>query len=86
MKNGIAYCGVDCSKCSDFIQRKCPSCKLTEWKDNDICMPVKCCREKGIDFCAFCSVFPCKDMAEFYDESNSHRDARGRMESLRMKD
>ena len=86
MRNRIAFCGVDCSKCSDFMNQKCPSCKLTKWKDNDACMPVKCCQEKGIDFCAFCSVFPCEEMAGFYKESDSHREARIRMESMRRKE
>ena len=86
MKNSIAYCGVDCSECADFIHQKCPSCRLTEWNDDDMCMPVRCCREKGIELCAFCSVFPCKNMAGFYEESESHREARSRMESLKMKD
>ena len=85
MKNRIAYCGADCMKCADFVHQRCPSCRLTEWKDDDMCMPVKYCREKGIDFCAFCDVFPCKEMAEFYRESASHREAFVRMEDLKTK-
>ena len=83
MEHTIAYCGVDCSVCADYLNKTCPSCRLTEWKGDDICIPVKCCREKGIELCAFCSDFPCADMAEFYDESDSHREAFRRMQELR---
>ena len=48
----------------------------------NICMPVKCCKEKGIDFCAFCNNFPCDDMADFYEESKSHKEAYHRMVSM----
>ncbi|MCR4722264.1 MAG: DUF3795 domain-containing protein [Eubacteriales bacterium] len=75
----IAYCGVDCSECVDFKVNKCPSCRLTAWKEDDICMPVKCCREKGIEFCSECHKFPCEIMKEFYEESDSHREALSRM-------
>ena len=84
MKNGIAYCGVDCASCPDFIGRKCPSCRLTEWKEDDVCMPVKCCREKKIDCCGFCGGFPCADMREFYAESDGHRKAYRSMLALRQ--
>jgi hypothetical protein len=45
-------------------------------------MPVRCCREKGIEFCGACYGFPCKDMAEFYEESDSHREAFARMKAM----
>lgn len=83
MKQEIAYCGVDCSACPDYVNKKCPSCRLTQWKDDDICLPVKCCRDKGIACCAFCGGFPCKDMADFYGESDSHREAYRRMLAVR---
>ncbi len=79
----IAYCGVDCSACPDYIDKKCPSCRKTEWRDGDICMPVRCCTEKGIAFCAGCEGFPCADMAEFYRESEGHEAAYRRMLALR---
>ena len=79
----IAYCGVDCSVCPDYLNGTCVSCRQTVWKEDDICMPVRCCREKGIEFCAFCSDFPCGDMAEFYEESDGHREAYRRMRAMR---
>ncbi len=83
MKDLIAYCGVDCAACPDYTGEKCPSCRGTEWTEENVCMPVKCCREKGIEACAFCGGFPCRDMAEFYEESDSHRAAPERMRALR---
>ena len=79
----IAYCGVDCSVCPDYKTGVCPSCRMTVWKEGDACMPVACCRDKGIDCCAFCEGFPCADMAEFYDDSDSHRVAYRRMLAIR---
>ena len=83
-RNGlIAYCGVDCGACPDYEKGICPSCRLTAWKEGDTCMPVRCCREKGIDFCGLCREFPCGDMAEFYEESDGHRKAFERMLAAR---
>ena len=82
MNTQIAYCGVNCFACSDYTNKICPSCKHTQWTEEDICMPVKCCKEKGIDFCAFCNNFPCDDMADFYEESKSHKEAYHRMVSM----
>lgn len=79
----IACCGVDCAACPDDSSGACPSCRGTEWKADDICMPVKCCREKGIDACGFCDGFPCGDMREFYEESENHRQACQRMRRIK---
>ena len=73
MKTEIAFCGVDCSDCGDYLDGKCPSCRMTKWEEGAVCMPVQCCGEKGIACCAFCPGFPCGDMKEFYEESESHR-------------
>ena len=81
----LAYCGVDCSACPDYLNQICPSCKQTDWKEDDICLPVECCRKKKIEFCAFCDHFPCKNMAEFYEESDSHREAYERMSAMRSR-
>ena len=78
----IAYCGVDCSVCSDLTEGKCPGCRRTVWPEGDECMPVACCRKKGVDFCGACPGFPCEDMKGFYEESESHREAFARMLSL----
>lgn len=81
----IAYCGVDCSACADFKNKICPSCRETEWKENDMCMPVQCCKDRGIEICAECSDFPCDQMEAFYEESDSHKDAYCRMLEFKKK-
>lgn len=78
-----AYCGVNCAACPDYTGGVCASCQLSEWTEDNVCMPVKCCREKDIACCAFCESFPCGGMAEFYEESESHREAYKRMCALR---
>ena len=83
MDERIAFCGVDCSVCSDYLNERCPSCRRTDWSAEDICMPVRCCREREIECCAFCSEFPCGDMAAFYEESDGHGEAYRRMLAMR---
>ncbi len=80
----IAYCGVDCAPCPDYAGGKCPGCRATEWGD-DPCLPVRCCREKGIALCGECERFPCRNMADFYGESEGHKAAYLRMCIVREK-
>lgn len=75
----IAYCGVDCSVCTDYTGHICHGCRQTEWKSEEICLPVACCRKKGISFCGKCDKFPCDEMQGFYEESEVHRKAFDRM-------
>ena len=79
----IAFCGVDCTACPDYMSRECSGCRQIEWKEGDECLPVGCCREKGISSCGECPVFPCEDMKEFYKESESHEKAYSLMLSCR---
>lgn len=78
----IAYCGVNCGECPDYMSEKCPGCRNTEWEPGDECMPVSCCAEKSIDCCGECTEFPCAAMKEFYEESDSHRRAGALMSSM----
>ena len=79
----MGYCGVDCAACPDFVSGKCPDCSRSQWPDGDPCMPVACCQKRDIPSCGHCDVFPCGDMAAFYEESESHRAAYARMAALR---
>ena len=74
-----AYCGVDCSVCTDYTGNRCPGCRQTDWKDPDICLPVQCCIKKKISSCGECTLFPCKEMKDFYLESESHNRAYQRL-------
>ena len=78
----IGYCGVDCAACPDFLSGQCPDCRQSEWPDGDPCMPITCCQQKGMESCGRCDVFPCRDMAGFYEESESHRAAYVRIQAL----
>ena len=82
----IACCGVDCAVCTDYLNKKCPGCRDSEWPDGDPCAPIACCRQRGIAFCGQCDEFPCRMMQEFYEESDSHRAACARMCRLRTED
>ena len=78
----LGYCGVACNSCADLQSGKCPGCRKTVWPADDPCPPVACCRKKGILVCGMCSRFPCQMMSAFYAESDSHWQARQRMEIL----
>ena len=78
----IAYCGVDCAACADYTGGECPGCRQTDWQAGDMCLPVECCRRRGIRFCGECPAFPCEDMKAFYAESDSHARAYARMASM----
>ena len=82
LTDNIAYCGVDCSACSDFTLGKCPGCRLTDWREGDICMPVECCRKQAVSCCGECPSFPCGDIRGFYSGSESHEQAFNRMRAL----
>ena len=79
----IAYCGVNCAVCPDYLNKVCPCCRDSVWKEGDECPPVACCKKQGIGFCAYCPTFPCDSMREFYGESDGHRDAYRRMCAMR---
>ena len=78
----LGFCGVDCGACPDFSSGKCPGCRKSQWPPEDPCPPVGCCREKNISCCGDCRDFPCRMMADFYAESDSHRAALARMKDL----
>lgn len=82
MNEMIAYCGVDCSVCPDLLGHICPGCRKTDWSGQEPCMPVACCRDRGIPFCGKCVDFPCREMEDFYQESESHRQAYHRMKNV----
>ena len=79
---GTAFCGVDCAACPDRVQGGCPGCRQTVWEEGGACLPVACCRERGIDFCGECPDFPCAEMRDFYRESESHARAGAAMAAL----
>lgn len=79
----LGYCGVDCSVCADYLRGRCPSCRGTHWTEDDICHPVKCCLERKLEVCGQCGEFPCGLMRDFYEESDSHREAGERMRRVR---
>ena len=79
----MAYCGVECAECADYTGGKCPGCRQTNWQTTDICLPVDCCMKKGISSCGECASFPCKEMEEFYQESDGHKRAYQRLIFMR---
>jgi len=56
MKNiKIGVCGLACSKCSKFKEKKCPGCQPSEH-----CPLPECAKNKDLDFCFDCKDFPCQ--------------------------
>ena len=79
----IGYCGVACSVCTDYASGACPGCRQSTWPDDDPCPPIACCQRHSIECCGQCAEFPCAMMADFYEESDSHRAAYARIAALR---
>ena len=71
----IGFCGVDCRACADFTEKKCGSCRPTVKGNDEDCFFVRCCREHGVPHCGKCGAFPCTDIKEFAEESDSHKEA-----------
>lgn len=78
----IGFCGVNCGACADFAAKKCGGCRPTVKGSNEDCFFVKCCREHGVPHCGKCTAFPCTDIKEFAEESDSHKEAFSRLQSL----
>jgi len=53
---GLAYCGLACCLCSDA---SCPGCRNEGCSGKEWCKNFRCCREKGLNGCWECDVFPC---------------------------
>jgi hypothetical protein len=56
--NLVAYCGLYCGACGQYLREKCPGCK--ENTKAGWCKIRLCCSEKGYATCADCADF--KDM------------------------
>ena len=57
--NKIAYCGLACCVCSR--NDTCPGCQAGGCDIHGWCKNYNCCREKSLNGCWECSVFPCAD-------------------------
>ena len=57
--NKIAYCGLACCLCSR--NDTCPGCHEGGCDIHGWCKNYNCCREKSLNGCWECSVFPCAD-------------------------
>ncbi|WP_170215566.1 DUF3795 domain-containing protein [Mesoaciditoga lauensis] len=53
----VAPCGIYCGGCRNYILGNCKGCKdATTTK----CRIYKCCKERGMEFCGYCELFPCE--------------------------
>ena len=53
--NLVAYCGLYCGACGQYLREKCPGCM--ENTRAGWCNIRLCCREKGYASCAECTDF-----------------------------
>ena len=78
----VGFCGVDCSSCPDYLNFKCPGCRASAGMSDEDCMVAQCCMDRNILVCSQCSDFPCDDMKDFFEESESHRQAEKRLKVI----
>lgn len=50
----VAYCGLYCGKCRNFVQKKCEGCIPD--KQFHRCKIKRCCKENGYRTCADCQI------------------------------
>ena len=82
MNEMIAFCGVDCAQCTDYLSSKCPGCRESIGEGENMCNAVRCCISREIDCCGQCGNFPCDDMMAFFEETLSHKEAGIRMRQV----
>ena len=78
----IGFCGVDCSVCSDYISEICPGCRKSAGTSSEECPLVTCCLENNSLVCGQCRKFPCDNICGFFEESESHMEAKNRNEEI----
>lgn len=58
----VSVCGVCCSVCGLYRDRKCPGCLKLEG-----CEILRCARARGMDYCFDCVEFPCGKHTEGFE-------------------
>lgn len=96
----VTACGLYCGACSsmlmyekqngvsdaahficEFNEEPCSGCGRDERTD---CEFIRCCREHGVELCAFCAEFPCEMITNFSrDEWPHHIDAVNNLSRIR---
>jgi Protein of unknown function (DUF3795) len=70
--NKLAYCGIYCGGCSNFLQNaNCAGCR-TETELLADCPTIVCAQKKDIIHCGECSEFPCQMQHDFYNDGVAH--------------
>ncbi len=69
-----SVCGIDCDDCKFKTERNCKGCKIIQgnvfWGKCDLYI---CCKEKQLENCGECSVFPCDKLKEWAASENPER-------------
>jgi len=75
----FSSCGIVCDSCDWFTgekQPRCPGCETVEgkpfWGD---CETYACVKERGVDHCGKCGVFPCDGFMSRYDPREGQENA-----------
>ncbi len=59
-------CGIYCGECEDRERMNCPGCIQAKgnlfWGE---CLIAKCCIDKHLQHCGYCSDLPCDDLNAF---------------------
>lgn len=63
-------CGLYCAACGAPDCLGCLSDNVDNWVEQ--CKFRNCSREKSVDFCCFCSDYPCTELREFMNDQWPH--------------
>ena len=69
-KSFYGPCGLYCRACGDKNCTGCQSNTVDKYVSN--CKFRTCAKEKGLEFCCFCSDYPCKELKEFMTDKWPH--------------
>lgn len=69
-KSPYGPCGLYCGACGATDCDGCLSDRIDDWVKQ--CLFRRCTREKNIDFCCFCSDYPCQELKDFMNDKWPH--------------
>ena len=63
-------CGLFCSRCPAPDCDGCLSDNVGDWVKQ--CKFRICCKERKVDFCCFCTDYPCRELHDFMNDEWQH--------------
>ncbi|UCG92514.1 MAG: DUF3795 domain-containing protein [candidate division WOR-3 bacterium] len=69
-KSECGPCGLYCGACGEPTCDGCRSSKVQDWAKQ--CTFRHCAQQRHVEFCCFCSDYPCTELREFMNDQWPH--------------